>query len=171
MNTQALPSTDLTPAPLARALPAWAYTHPEMARLEYERLLKPSWQIICHSNSIPSPGDYVTLQFGPESVVAIRNSQGGIEVFYNVCRHRGARILDGAGHCPGTITCPYHGWSYRLSGELIGMPVRESFPGLERSEFALKRPRMSIFCGFVFVCLAGDPPPLEQTWAGFVDDF
>jgi phenylpropionate dioxygenase-like ring-hydroxylating dioxygenase large terminal subunit len=45
-----------------------------------------------------------------------------------VCRHRGARLLDGSGNCPATITCPYHGWSYRHDGGLLGVPMRESFP-------------------------------------------
>ena len=156
---------------LPRALPAWAYSHPEMTRLEYERILKPSWQIVCHSNSIPAPGDFMTLDIGGDSVVALRNSQGQIQAFHNVCRHRGARILDGAGNCPGAITCPYHGWSYRLNGELIGMPVRESFPGLDRSQHGLKPVRMTIQFGFVFVNLAGDPPPLETSWGSFLDDF
>jgi phenylpropionate dioxygenase-like ring-hydroxylating dioxygenase large terminal subunit len=171
MNSPALSTREAAPALLPRALPAWAYNHPEMTRLEYERLLKPSWQIVCHVNSIPSPGDFVTLDLGPDTVVAVRNSQGEIQAFHNVCRHRGARILEGAGNCPGAITCPYHGWSYRLSGELLGMPVRESFPGLDRTQHGLKPVRMAIQFGFVFVNLAGDPPPLESIWGSFLEDF
>ncbi len=124
-----------------------------MTRLEYERILKPSWQIVCHVNSIPNPGDFVAVELGSDSVVAVRTSQGTIRTFHNVCRHRGARILDGAGNCPGAITCPYHGWSYKLSGELIGMPVRESFPGLDRSQFALKPVTSQVMFGFC-VCIA-----------------
>jgi phenylpropionate dioxygenase-like ring-hydroxylating dioxygenase large terminal subunit len=187
MNSPALQSPDAAPAPLVhapahglahapvrtlpRALPAWAYSHAEMTRLEYERILKPSWQIVCHVNSIPAPGDFMTLDMGADSVVAVRNSQGEIQAFHNVCRHRGARILEGTGNCPGAITCPYHGWSYRLTGELIGMPVRESFPGLDRSQHGLKPVRMAIQFGFVFVNLAGDPQPLETLWGSFLDDF
>ncbi|MFI4906406.1 MAG: hypothetical protein ACHP9X_07010, partial [Steroidobacterales bacterium] len=61
MNSSAAPSVVPTVVSLPRALPAWAYNHPEMTRLEYERILKPSWQIVCHASSIPKPGDYVTL--------------------------------------------------------------------------------------------------------------
>ncbi|MBV8740321.1 MAG: aromatic ring-hydroxylating dioxygenase subunit alpha [Sinobacteraceae bacterium] len=154
-----------------RALPAWVYGHPQLHRLEYERLLRPSWQIVCHVNSIPQPGDFCTLDIGTDSVVAIRTSRGDIQAFHNVCRHRGARLLQGSGNCPGAVTCPYHGWSYRLSGELIGMPVRESFPGLDRSQHPLKPVHMSIFCGFVFVCLTGEPAPLESVWGPFAEDF
>ncbi len=171
MNSPALNTFQAAPIPLPRALPAWAYNHPEMTRLEYERIFKPSWQIVCHVNSIPNPGDFVTLELGSESIVAVRGSQGQIQAFHNVCRHRGARILDGQGNCPGAITCPYHGWTYRLNGELMGMAARESFPGLDRSQHGLKPVRMAVQFGFVFVNLAGDPPPLEQIWGHFLDDF
>ena len=171
MNSMHHEWVEPTPLPLPRALPAWTYSHPEMTRLEQERILKPSWQIVCHVNSIPNPGDYTAVELGSDSVVAVRTSQGTIRTFHNVCRHRGARILDGAGNCPGAITCPYHGWSYKLSGELIGMPVRESFPGLDRAQFALKPVTSQVMFGFVFVSLAGTPPPLEQVWGSCAAEF
>src|ERR1700761_1569103 len=93
------------------ALPAWVYNHPELTRLETERVLKPSWQIVCHVNSIPKAGDFQTFDLGPESVMVVRHRAGIIRAYHNVCRHRGARILDGSGNCPTAITCPYHGWT------------------------------------------------------------
>jgi phenylpropionate dioxygenase-like ring-hydroxylating dioxygenase large terminal subunit len=153
-----------------RALPAWVYNHPEMTRLEYARILRPSWQVVCHVSSIPNPGDFATLDLGPDSVVALRGSNGEVRAFHNVCRHRGARLLDGEGHCPKAIVCPYHGWSYRLSGELLGMPMRESFPGLDRGEFSLKPVRSEQMLGFVFVSLEGDPPPLAEIWGGISEE-
>jgi phenylpropionate dioxygenase-like ring-hydroxylating dioxygenase large terminal subunit len=160
---------DATPASMPRALPAWVYNHPALTRLEQQRILMPSWQIVCHVNSIPQAGDYETFDLGPESVVVLRDRDGSIRAFHNVCRHRGARLLDGAGNCPATITCPYHGWTYRHDGGLIGMPVRESFPGLDRAEHGLRTVRTDIAFGFVFVCLAPDsefgaPPPVSRTW-------
>jgi phenylpropionate dioxygenase-like ring-hydroxylating dioxygenase large terminal subunit len=160
---------DATPAGLPRALPAWVYNHPALTRLEQQRILMPSWQVVCHVNSIPKAGDYETFDLGPESVVVLRDRDGSIRAFHNVCRHRGARLLDGAGNCPATITCPYHGWTYRHDGGLIGMPVRESFPGLDRAQHSLRTVRTDIAFGFVFVCLAPDsefgaPPPVPCTW-------
>jgi phenylpropionate dioxygenase-like ring-hydroxylating dioxygenase large terminal subunit len=154
----------VAPPPLPRALPAWTYQHAEMTRLETERILMPSWQIVCHVNAIPQPGDFMTFDLGTHGVVALRDSQGEIRAFHNVCRHRGARILDGSGHCPGAITCPYHGWSYRLSGELRAVTERDTFPGLERSQWGLKPVRTQVAFGFVFVCLQGEPPPVEEVW-------
>jgi phenylpropionate dioxygenase-like ring-hydroxylating dioxygenase large terminal subunit len=160
---------DTAPASPPRALPAWVYNHPALTRLEQQRILMPSWQIVCHVNSIPKAGDYETFDLGPESVVVLRDRDGSIRAFHNVCRHRGARLLDGAGNCPATITCPYHGWTYRHDGGLIGMPVRESFPGLDRAEHGLRTVRTDIAFGFVFVCLAPDsefgaPPPVSRAW-------
>jgi phenylpropionate dioxygenase-like ring-hydroxylating dioxygenase large terminal subunit len=143
-----------------------------MTRLEYERILRPAWQIICHVSSLKKPGDYLTLDLGGvDNVVALRDSQGEIRAFHNVCRHRGARLLDGAGNCPGAMTCPYHGWSYRLNGELLAISARDTFPPLERSQLGLKPLRMQVLFGFVFVCLAGDPKPLEQIFAGVAGEF
>ena len=165
-----LPVTTPTPAASApRALPAWVYDHPEMTRLESERVLEPSWQIVCHVNSIPNAGDYQTLDLGRESALVLRDRDGSIKAYHNVCRHRGARLLDGSGNCPTGITCPYHGWTYRHDGGLMGVPVRESFPGLDRSEHALRPLRVDTAFGFVFVCFSPDtngeyPPPVAQVW-------
>lgn len=154
----------------ARALPAWVYNHAELTRLEIERVLKPSWQIVCHVNSIPKPGDYETLDLGPESVLVLRDRDGSIRGYHNVCRHRGARLLDGSGNCPATITCPYHGWSYRHDGSLIGVPMRDSFPGLDRAAHGLRPVRVDTALGFVFVCLAGDPTPVAKTWGRLAEE-
>jgi phenylpropionate dioxygenase-like ring-hydroxylating dioxygenase large terminal subunit len=171
MNATARP-VEALPVTLHRALPAWVYNHPEMSRLEYERIFRPSWQLVCHVSSLANPGDYVSIEIARESIVVLKSSAGDIHAFHNVCRHRGARILHGEGNCPGAITCPYHGWSYKLSGELLGMPNRETFPPLDRSQLGLKPVRMQVFSGFVFVCLAGDElPPLETIWGDIGTEF
>ena len=156
--------------PPGRALPAWVYQHPQMTRLEYERIVRPSWQILCHVNSIPRPGDYTTMSMGPDTLAAVRAADGTIRVFHNVCRHRGARLLDGTGHCSQAIVCPYHGWSYRLNGELLATPVRESFPTLDRTQYGLKAVKSAVMLGFVFACIEGDPPPLEDTWRRIAEE-
>jgi phenylpropionate dioxygenase-like ring-hydroxylating dioxygenase large terminal subunit len=72
MSLTAARPVDTTPAPAPRSLPAWVYNHPEMTRLEYERILKPSWQIACHLSQIRDPGDYVTFELGGDSVIVLR---------------------------------------------------------------------------------------------------
>ncbi len=154
-----------------RGLPPWTYNHPAITRLEHECVLLPSWQIVCHVNDIPKPGDYMTFDLGPESILVLRDQNGEINAFQNFCRHRAARLVGDSGTCRGAITCPYHGWTYNFDGSLRGLPVSKSFPGLDRSSHGLVRTRIEIMASFVFVCLAGEPPPLADTWGGMVDDF
>jgi phenylpropionate dioxygenase-like ring-hydroxylating dioxygenase large terminal subunit len=171
MNNLALSRSEAAATPaLPRALPAWVYRNAELHRLEVERVLLPAWQIVCHVNSIPKSGDFVTFDLGAESVIVLRDRDGAVRAFHNVCRHRGARLLDGAGSCPGPITCPYHGWSYRQDGSLVGVPMRESFPGIDRGDFGLKPVRTDIAFGFVFVALRGDPAPVAKTWGPLVEE-
>ena len=158
-----------------RSLPAWVYHHPEMTRLEYERILKPSWQIACHASQIPSAGDYVTFELGTDSVIVLREPGGGIRALRNVCRHRGTRLLEGRGHCHGRITCPYHGWTYRYDGSLLATPARDSFPDLNLREHSLAAVPVERALGFVWVCLGAPPAaspselwaPLEQELAAY----
>lgn len=164
-----IPATTASNAP--RALPAWVYRNPQMTRLEMQRLIGASWQILCHISDLPGPGDYVTLEIANESIFAVRDRDGGIRAFHNVCRHRGAKMLDGHGNCPGIITCPYHGWSYRLDGALTGLPLKETFPDLDRSTHGLAPVRVEIFMGFVYVCINGNPQPVKDMWGDLAREF
>jgi phenylpropionate dioxygenase-like ring-hydroxylating dioxygenase large terminal subunit len=152
---------------IPRGLPAWTYSHPALSPLEHERILMKSWQIVCHVNSVPEPGDFATLDIGPDSVFVVRGRDGEIRGFHNVCRHRASRLVDGAGHCNRTVSCPYHGWTYAFDGALLGMTVADSLPGLDKSQFGLRPVKTEILFGLVFVCFDGDPPPLAESWAGF----
>jgi phenylpropionate dioxygenase-like ring-hydroxylating dioxygenase large terminal subunit len=154
-----------------RALPAWVYNNAEMSRLELQRILLPSWQIVCHVSDIPKQGDYVTLNIGNESVFVVRDRDGEIRGFHNVCRHRGAKILDDQGNCPGAITCPYHGWSYKHDGSLIGLPMRDTFPNLDRAAHGLKPVNVQRALGFVWVCLAGNPASPLSVWGDLAKEF
>lgn len=159
------------PAHSPRSLPAWVYNHPEMTRLELERILKPSWQIACHVSQIPRAGDFVTFELGSDSVIVLRDGAGAIRALRNVCRHRGTRLLEGAGHCAGRITCPYHGWTYRYDGSLLATPARESFPNLDLREHGLESVRIDVTLGFVWVCLGAEAPPLpSQSWAPLLEE-
>jgi len=103
--------------------------------------------------------------------MVLRDRAGAIRAFHNVCRHRAARLLESGARCGGAITCPYHGWTYNLDGSLRGLPVRESFPALDRTAHGLLPVRMEIMVGFIFVCLAGDPPSPAAMWGDMLADF
>jgi phenylpropionate dioxygenase-like ring-hydroxylating dioxygenase large terminal subunit len=165
--------------PLPRGLPAWVYRDERFYRLEVQRVLLPAWQVVCHVNDIPDPGDYRLLDFLARPIVVIRGESGRVNAFYNVCRHRAARLLDGdaggGGRCErGRIVCPYHAWSYDLDGRLIAMPRAGAYPGLEREEYGLTGPELEIWQGFVFVrCLPGGPSVAEMMapWAETLDRY
>ena len=113
----------LRPLPEARTLPASLYTSPEVLRLEQEGLFAKMWLCVGREADIPTAGDYFTHQIGGESVIVVRGGDGAVRAFYNVCRHRGARLLDAAcGKGLSRVVCPYHAWTYRLDGTLAQVP-------------------------------------------------
>jgi phenylpropionate dioxygenase-like ring-hydroxylating dioxygenase large terminal subunit len=171
MNSTVARPVEATDAALPRSLPAWVYNHPEMTRLEIERILKPSWQIACHVSQIPKPGDYLTFELGSDSVIVVREQPDTFRALRNVCRHRGTRLLEGSGRCAGRITCPYHGWTYRYDGSLLATPARDTFPGLNLREHSLGAVHVEVALGFVWVCLGAEaPPPPAQMWAPMLEE-
>ncbi len=99
------------------ALPAWVYNHPEMTRLEIERILLPSWQIVCHVSSIPKTGRLRDPRSRPRERARAARPRRHDPRAFTTCAAIAARACStAAGNCPATITCPYHGWSYRHDG-------------------------------------------------------
>ncbi len=136
------------------SLPGWLYHDQEFFAHEAERVFRPSWQVVCHVNDIPRPGDYHTFDFLNEAIVAIRGDDGAVRAFHNVCRHRASRLVDGpTGHCSLRLTCRYHAWSYDLRGNLAGIPFRDTFVGLDPAEHRLKPVETEVYHGFIFVRL------------------
>ncbi|MGE0118164.1 MAG: aromatic ring-hydroxylating dioxygenase subunit alpha [Dongiaceae bacterium] len=156
-------------ATLVRGLPAWTYFNAELTELEYERLIRPSWQFVCHVNQLRKPGDFATLDMLRDSIVAIRGRDGVVRAFANACRHRGSKLLDGAGSCRGRITCPYHGWSYGFDGRLAAVPSEKTFRGIDKSELGLKPVEVEVLLGLVFVRVTGPGASLAEMWGDFVE--
>ncbi len=160
----------VSPLPLQNAsdpdadwsLPAWLYNDPEYFEVEMARVMRPSWQVVCHLSDVPGAGAYHTLEFLGESVVVVRGDDGVVRAFSNVCRHRGSRILDGASGCIRKLTCPYHAWSYDLNGRLTGVPFAETYPALDKDEMGLKAVELEIWRGFIFVRLEGGGPSVAE---------
>jgi phenylpropionate dioxygenase-like ring-hydroxylating dioxygenase large terminal subunit len=151
------------------SLPAWAYTSDELADLEYEHVILPSWQFVCHVSQVKNPGDYMTLDMKKDSVLVMRGKDDVLRAFMNVCRHRAAKLLTGAGNCRARITCPYHGWSYDLSGELKGLPAEKTFPGVEKDKLGLKEIEIEILAGMVFARVVPGGPTLRESFGAMAD--
>ena len=114
----------------ALALPAASYTSPELLALERTRIFEREWTCIGRLAEIPEPGDYLTFIVAERPVVAIRQADQGVKVFANVCLHRCAQLLEGTGNVR-RIVCPYHAWTYKTDGKLMGAPHMDASPGFE----------------------------------------
>jgi nitrite reductase/ring-hydroxylating ferredoxin subunit len=110
--------------------PTAAYTDPEWLAREQVVLFRRYPLLLGFSRQIPKPGDYLTEDGAGVPILAVRQPDGGIAAFCNVCRHRGAKLVRGAGNAGRHFVCPYHAWSYRLDGTLAGMPAAECFEGM-----------------------------------------
>lgn len=152
------------------SLPAWAYRDPAFFALERERVFRPAWQIVCHANDIPQPGDFHTLDFLGEMLFVMRGADGAVRGFHNVCRHRAARLLDGPRGSCRRIVCPYHAWAYELDGRLVGVTDRAAFPGLDATQHGLASVETELCAGFVFVRLASGGPSVAEMIAPYADE-
>ena len=148
------------------ALPARLYRDPEVLELERERIFERTWQLAAHVSQLPKPGTYLTAKAGTQPVLVLRDDEGELRAFRNVCRHRGSRLLQGSGECGKAIRCLYHGWTYRLDGDLIGVPEARSIPGLDKSALGLFPVRVETLAGLVFVNLDPHATPLGEQVAG-----
>jgi phenylpropionate dioxygenase-like ring-hydroxylating dioxygenase large terminal subunit len=150
------------------SLPAWLYNDPEFFAVEMKRVMRPSWQVVCHISDVPNIGDYHTFDFLGESLLVVRGEDQKIRAMANVCRHRGSRLVDGPSGCARKLVCPYHAWSYELDGRLTGVPMRGTYPSLEMEKLTLPAVDCEIFQGFIFVRLEVDGPTVAEMMAPYL---
>jgi Rieske 2Fe-2S family protein len=136
------------------------YSDEEIYRLELERIWRRGWLFAGHSCQVPDPGDWFTIEVEADSIIVIRGDDGVVRALHNVCRHRGTQICaPGEGHA-GKLVCPYHQWVYGRDGRLLA--CRGMQDDLDRSTLGLKRAAVEDLEGLIFVCLADDPPGIEE---------
>ena len=152
------------------SLPGWLYTDPEYFQVEMDRVIRPSWQIVCHVSDIAQPGDWRTIDYLGESVVVVRGDDGAIRGFTNVCRHRAMRLVEGHAGCARKLVCPYHAWTYELDGRLSGVPMRRDYPALKLEENGLAPVGIETWRGFVFVRLEDNGGPSVAAMMAPYDD-
>ena len=122
------------------------------ARFDAERRLMRRLPIpFCPVAALPEPGSYVARSSAGVPIVVVRDLQGTIRAFRNACRHRGMQLADGTG-CTKIFRCNYHGWAYRLDGQLEYVPHEHGFPDLDKSSNGLVPVHsVDIQSGLVFV--------------------
>lgn len=133
--------------------PRQAYTTADWFERERQTLFTGTWTFAGVTADFSQAGDYRTVQCGTAPVAVVKNRNGELAAFHNVCRHRGALLLDeDSGNTGGAMVCPYHRWTYGLDGTLRGMPDRAAcFPGLDRNTLGLKPAGIGVFRDLVFV--------------------
>ncbi|MGH7386340.1 MAG: aromatic ring-hydroxylating oxygenase subunit alpha, partial [Candidatus Rokuibacteriota bacterium] len=131
------------------------YTDMRIFADEIERIFHRGWVFVGHDSEVPRPGDFVTRRVGAQPVLMVRGRDGAVSVFVNRCRHRGTMLCPAERGHARTFACPYHGWTYDLDGDLIGVPYPGGYAALDKRDYSLEAaPRVSSYRGFVFASFA-----------------
>ncbi len=152
-------------------LPIEAYTSQAWFEREQRLIFGRAWQFAGMDEDIPEPGHYTCLNAGAYPIIVVRDENGGLKAWHNICRHRGTQLLEVTGNRKKVIQCPYHDWVYSLDGKLIGVPQRRAqFPDLDMSEWSLFPASVAVWKEMIFVnpdagCMA------FEAWLGDFPDY
>ncbi|WGF88972.1 aromatic ring-hydroxylating oxygenase subunit alpha [Marinivivus vitaminiproducens] len=132
------------------------YSSESIFKTDMDLIFGRHWIFVATEPEVPEPGDYITIAIGTTSVIILRDDDGGVRAFHNVCRHRGARLLHETQGSVGNIVCRYHQWIYAPDGKLLMADhMGEDF---DRSCFGLKPVHLENLAGLLFICLADEAP-------------
>ncbi|MCB0862835.1 MAG: aromatic ring-hydroxylating dioxygenase subunit alpha [Solirubrobacterales bacterium] len=149
----------LRPLETASMLPPAAFVDQEVFDWEMKNLFHDGWICLGHVSQVDGQGKFIRREIGPDSVVVVGGEDGRPHAFLNVCRHRGARVIEEAdGQVKRRLQCPYHAWSYALDGTLVAAPHMEDVEDFDRSCYGLIPVRLATLGGLVLVDLGGEAP-------------
>lgn len=139
------------------------YTSREIFADELARIWYRSWVYVGHVSEVAEPNDYVRKSIGPQDVIMTRASDGEVHLLLNRCAHRGNLVCEAEAGNSSSFRCPYHGWTYRNTGDLLGYPFHQGYGGRGKLDLGLGRvPRVGVYQGFVFGSFAEDGPSLQE---------
>ncbi|WP_406416325.1 Rieske 2Fe-2S domain-containing protein [Streptomyces sp. NBC_00873] len=152
--------------------PAYIYNDREIFELEKERLFSRAWMFVGHESEVPEPGDYVVRRVLEDSFIIARGNDGQVRAMFNMCLHRGMQVCRAEMGNATHFRCPYHGWSYRNDGRIVGLPFhQEAYGGEEgfrrKGQALLPAPAIDTYNGLIFVSLDPDAPPLTEYLGDF----
>jgi Rieske 2Fe-2S family protein len=154
---------------LVKTLPGSAYSDPELFAREQELIFERMWFCAASSADIGKAGSFRTVQIGRESILLTRSRKGEARGYFNICRHRGAKLCtEESGEGARSFQCPYHAWTYDLEGKLIAAPNLTKMPDIDRFDYGLRKVHVREWLGYVWVSLAEEPQPFEETVIGDV---
>ncbi len=148
-------------------LPSRYYLDPAIHALEQARIFQRAWTYVGHASEVPAPGSYLTERVAGQPVLLLRDRDGVLRAFYNVCRHRAHLLLKGCGQLKAGITCPYHAWTYALDGRLKAARLTDAVAGFDKAEFPLRPLPLTNLSGLLFVSLDPQATPLAEEVPGF----
>ena len=148
-----------------KSLPQKYFVSPEIFEQEQAQFFSKEWLLVGHQSQIAHAGDYLVQRVSGESLIVTRDKGGRIHGFFNVCRHRGSRLIEDDGGNRPAIQCPYHTWTYGLDGRLIGAPHMDEVPGFDKADYPLPPVNLELWEGFIFVNLEKNPEPLKKWFA------
>lgn len=150
-------------------LPPWTYLSEEFHELESE-LFKTNWLLVGHVSSLRECGDFITYDAAGERALVVVDEHGDIKAFHNVCRHRGAKLLEDSGNCKHRISCPFHGWAYGFDGALINVPLPDTFDNLVKQDHGLRPLPVEVWQGFVFISFTEQSISVAERLHSVVDE-
>lgn len=158
--------------PLARAstLPPDFYRSPELFDLETKQVFRRNWHSVGHVAEIPNAGDFFRFDLAGEPLLIVRGKDGAVRALSAVCRHRWMLLAEGSGNS-GTISCPYHKWTYALDGSLMAAPLMQEADELDRDACALPNFACEIWQGVIFVNLDSNAKSLAVSLEPLAREF
>ena len=145
-------------------MPLTVFNNDEIYQLEMQHIFMRTWVFIGHVSELPNPGDFVARSIGRDPFIFTHSADGVFRVFFNACRHRGAKVCRVDSGNVDEFVCPFHGWTFNNKGELTGVPARKSgYKQLDFAEWGLYQvPKLVNYHGLIFVALDPDAPSFEE---------
>lgn len=151
-------------------IPASRYTDPEFFELEKKKMWPKVWQMAAREEELPEPGDYVVYENVGKSFVIMRQEDGSVRAFYNVCLHRGRKLKTEDGFS-SELHCPFHGFSWNNDGSLKNIPCRWDFDHIKDKDMQLPEAHLGQWGGYIFIRESKEGPTLEEYLAPMPEHF
>ena len=172
LDPRSLPAESWDNPPVRRhELDGGRYASTDFFRREWEGMWTKVWLLLCRENAMVDPGSYQVEEVGPESIIMVRQGDGAIRAFYNVCQHRGSRLMFAAAGDTSEFVCPYHGWTYGIDGTLTAAKDPEDFPQNPCDHLRLVEVACETFAGFVWVNMDSECEPLRDFLGPLCDEW
>ncbi|MBM4203870.1 MAG: aromatic ring-hydroxylating dioxygenase subunit alpha [Gammaproteobacteria bacterium] len=150
----------------------YRYTSKEFFQKEWEGMWTKVWLLLGRESELPKHGDWQMEEVGPEQILMVRQKDGSVKAFYNICQHRGNPLVTGEKGSVKRFVCKYHSWAFMPDGSLNFAPDAEDFPeGNPCQNVRLEELRCETFAGFVWVNMDPDCVSLKEYLGPIWDDW